>query len=247
MTPDGDPLPTVRAGDPPPPEGSHLLTDSRRLAAYVAGLTLTGGDRDGEPFAVLPWERRFLRGAFGCGVSSAALSLARGNGKTALVAGIACGVVDPSGPMHGRRREVVVVASSFAQARIVFEDVVAMLRERLGKLPGAGPGTRGAAAVWRLQDSVHTATLEHRETGARVRCIGSDPRRAHGLRPVLVLADEPADGQLPACGRGREGRGGEVSAGFRRSGRIGPRFGGPSGARRAPALASWPPDAARRP
>ena len=29
-------------------------------------------------------------------------------------------------------------------------------------------------------------------TGARVRCIGSDPRRAHGLAPVLVLADEPA-------------------------------------------------------
>ena len=25
-----------------------------------------------------------------------------------------------------------------------------------------------------------------------VRCIGSDPRRAHGLAPVLVLADEPA-------------------------------------------------------
>ena len=30
------------------------------------------------------------------------------------------------------------------------------------------------------------------KTGARVRCIGSDPRRAHGLAPVLVLADEPA-------------------------------------------------------
>ena len=29
-------------------------------------------------------------------------------------------------------------------------------------------------------------------TGARVRCVGSDPRRAHGLAPVLVLADEPA-------------------------------------------------------
>ena len=25
-----------------------------------------------------------------------------------------------------------------------------------------------------------------------MRCIGSDPRRAHGLAPVLVLADEPA-------------------------------------------------------
>ena len=48
-------------------------------------------------------------------------------------------------------------------------------------------------------------------TGARVRCIGSDPRRAHGLAPVLVLADEPAqwpeshgraDGGGPAHGGG---------------------------------------------
>ena len=29
-------------------------------------------------------------------------------------------------------------------------------------------------------------------TGVRVRCVGSDPRRAHGLAPTLVLADEPA-------------------------------------------------------
>ena len=31
-----------------------------------------------------------------------------------------------------------------------------------------------------------------RRQGARVRCIGSDPKRAHGLAPLLVLADEPA-------------------------------------------------------
>ena len=28
--------------------------------------------------------------------------------------------------------------------------------------------------------------------GARIRCIGSDPKRAHGLRPALALLDEPA-------------------------------------------------------
>ena len=45
---------------------------------------------------------------------------------------------------------------------------------------------------WRIQDSANTATVDDRRTGARVRCIGSDPRRAHGLAPVLILADEPA-------------------------------------------------------
>ena len=39
---------------------------------------------------------------------------------------------------------------------------------------------------------VATASIEHRPSGARVRCIGCDPKRAHGLAPALVLADEPS-------------------------------------------------------
>ena len=45
---------------------------------------------------------------------------------------------------------------------------------------------------WKVWDTAQQARIEDRETGARVRCVGSDPRRAHGLAPVLVLADEPA-------------------------------------------------------
>ena len=152
-----------------------------RLLAYCGTLTLAGGDHDGEPLALLPWERRFIRGAFRAS-GDAALSVARGNGKTALVAALACAVADPDGPLHGRRREVVAVASSFAQARLAFEDVLSMLREKTGLPKGE----------WRVQDSANTATIEHRASGARVRCIGSDPRRAHGLRPALALTDEPA-------------------------------------------------------
>ena len=155
---------------------------ARALIEYLGGLTLAGGDHDSELFEVLPWERRFLRGAFGVR-GPAALSVARGNGKSALVAGVACAVADPQGPFHGRRREVVCVASSFSQAKIIYEDVLAMLGERYDL---------GERKVWRRQDSQNIATLEFRATGARVRCIGSDPKRAHGLRPWLALLDEPA-------------------------------------------------------
>ena len=55
-----------------------------------------------------------------------------------------------------------------------------MLREKNG-LPRVG---------WRVQDSAKSATIEHRKSGARIRCIGSDPRRAHGLHPALALLDE---------------------------------------------------------
>ena len=154
----------------------------RALVDYVAGLTLTGGEHDGELFTVLPWERRFLTGAFGQ-ADDAALSVSRGNGKSALLAAVACAVVDPEGPLHRRRGEVVVVASSFAQGRVIYEDVLAFLGVRYDL---------AARSVWRRQDSQNMATLTHVASGARVRCIGSDPKRAHGLRPLLVLCDEPA-------------------------------------------------------
>ena len=152
------------------------------LIRFLSELTLSGGDHDGDPFTVLPWERRFVQGAFGKPGHSA-LSVARGNGKSALVAGIAAAVADPDGPLNGRRREAVCVASSFDQSKIVFEDVLAFLREK---------HDLGNRRKWRLQDSANRAIVEHIPTGARVRCVGSDPKKAHGLRPFLALCDEPA-------------------------------------------------------
>lgn len=107
----------------------------------------------------------------------------RGNGKSALCAAVAAAVVDPSGPLTGRRREAVVCAASFGQARIIFEDVLSFL----GALYDLSDRAR-----WRKQDSQNAATLEFRPTGSRVKCIGSDPANAHGLRPALALLDEPA-------------------------------------------------------
>ncbi len=156
---------------------------TRALIRYIEGLTLVGGDGDGEPFRLLPWERRFIRGTLSQS-GDAALTVARGNGKSALLGAVACAVLDPEGPLHGPRREVVCCASSFSQGRVIFEDVTALLRARYGQF---------RRKTWRWQDSQNAAILEHRETGSRVRCIGSDPKRAHGLRPYLVLADEPAE------------------------------------------------------
>ena len=158
------------------------MTVARSLVDYLGGLVIAGGDRDGEPFTVLPWERRFVFGAFR-GPGDAGLSVARGNGKSALCAGLASAVVDPSGPLHGRRREVVCVAASFEQSRVIFEDVLAFLGERYDLED---------RRTWRKQDTATRAWLEHRGSGARVRCIGSDPKTAHGLRPALALIDEPA-------------------------------------------------------
>lgn len=152
------------------------------LIRYLGGLELVGGDRDGESFTVLGWERRFLRGCFSRSGDSA-LTVGRGNGKSAVVAAIASAVVDPQGPLHGRRREVVCVAASLEQSRIIFEDALSFLGGRYDLRD---------RRTWRKQDTVAKAILEHRTSGARVRCIGSNPNSAHGLRPALALLDEPA-------------------------------------------------------
>ena len=58
----------------------------RALTEYLGTLTLTGGDRHGERLEVLPWQARFVRGAFRQ-PGDAAVTCGRGNGKSALVAG----------------------------------------------------------------------------------------------------------------------------------------------------------------
>ena len=146
---------------------------------YLSDLTITQGRRAGEPFVVLPWQRRFLRGAFAPDAGTAALSVARGNGKTALLSAVACATLD--GPLAVPRSETLIVASSFMQATIAFEHVMAFMADKLKD-----------RARWRVWQSGQLAKIQCKLTGSTVRCLGSDPRRAHGLAPSLVLADEPA-------------------------------------------------------
>ena len=150
----------------------------RPLLKYLAGLKISQGEGVGETFPIFPWESRFLRGAFAVD-GDAALSVARGNGKSTLLAGVACAFID--GPLRQPRGDVVIAASSFGQARISFEHVRAFIGDRLA-----------LKSEWRVWDTTQQAAIEHRKSGARVKCIGCDPKRAHGLAPALILCDEPA-------------------------------------------------------
>ena len=154
-----------------------------RLLAYLAGLTITQGRFAGQPFPIFPWQKRFVIGAFGDAIESA-ISVARANGKTTLVAGLACASLD--GPLAQPRGETVVVASSFEQACITFRHVLAFLREKYT------PEVMADRSLWRIQDSANKAQITYLPTGSMVKCIGSDPRRAHGLAPSLLLLDEGA-------------------------------------------------------
>ena len=148
------------------------------LIAYLEGLTVTQGAGVGLPLRLFPWERRFIRGAFGPGIAEAAITVARGNGKTTLLAGCACAALD--GPLREPHGQVSIVAASFDQGRILGEHVKAFMADKLDD-----------RKTWRVWDTAQQFRIEHLPTGARVSIIGSDPRRAHG-RTGSFWCDEPA-------------------------------------------------------
>ena len=147
---------------------------------YLSGLIVPQGRFAGCAFPVFPWQSRFVSGAFRPDVLDAALSLGRGNGKTTLCAGLLAATVDRGGPLNGPNAESLLVASSFGQATIAFRHVLRLL----------GPTIEQYPKLLRVRDSQNMATIQNRETGALLRCLGSDPKRLHGAAPVLILGDE---------------------------------------------------------
>ena len=128
----------------------------------------------------LPWQLRFRRGLARPDVTTAALSVARSNGKSWLAARLATDYLLDG----GRDSEAVIVASSYTQAKVIFRYALGMAREA-----GHDPTDRGR---WWYRDSVTTALLRSRETGQAIRALGCDPKRAHGRVFGLALMDEPA-------------------------------------------------------
>ena len=84
---------------------SEALGLAEAVESYLARLVVPQGRFAGEPFPVLPWQSRFVAGAFRDGVLDAALSLGRGNGKTTLCAGLLAATVDLDGPLNSKNAE----------------------------------------------------------------------------------------------------------------------------------------------
>ena len=157
---------------------------ARRVCEYIEGFNVQQGHGEGQPFKLLPWQRRYLSGVFAPGVSEAALSVARGNGKSALLGAVLAACVDPEGPLFAPRAVNIVVASNLQQARETFEAGRWMLAQRYDL------SKRG---TWAHSDSTNSVRLIHRPTGATIRALSSAPRGAHGLGAFrLALLDEPA-------------------------------------------------------
>ena len=162
----------------------RLMSFANRLIERVETFPITQGESsysEQGKFKCLPWQRRFLRGVFRPHISTAALSVGRGNGKSTLCALIACAFLTDKAKYNS---DLVIVASSFEQAQIIFRAIIRTLY--------ATYTDESLRKNFRKIDSTNNASIQNRITGLRVKVIGNDADKAHGLQAFIVLADEPA-------------------------------------------------------
>ena len=151
----------------------------KQLETFIEGLIVGQGEHVGQNFVLLPWQRRFLKGTFSQ-PGNAALTVARGNGKSVLCSALGAAAV--VGPLAQPMASCVIVASSFTQGMIIFDHAKHFLT----------PWIEKEEKRFRVWQTANHCLITDKQTGSGLKVIGSDPRRMHGLQYGLCICDEVA-------------------------------------------------------
>ncbi|MDD9987225.1 MAG: hypothetical protein OXQ31_13190, partial [Spirochaetaceae bacterium] len=129
-----------------------------RLIPWIESLTVTQGEGAGGSLRLFPWERDWIDGLETDRRRTNGLSIARGAGKTTLVSALAAAAV--AGPWAQSRGLVLIVASTFKQARVAFGHVLSFMQ----------PVIAENAERWRVLDSSQAALIPaySRRSGEKV-------------------------------------------------------------------------------
>ncbi|KYK50071.1 hypothetical protein A1D31_22425 [Bradyrhizobium liaoningense] len=153
------------------------------MIKFIERLTVPSGHGMGKPFKLEPFQKLFIRAIYEPhlglrrAVRRAILSMARKNGKTALIAAIVLAhLVGPEAVVHG---EIYSAANDRDQAAIVYK----FARQMVDLEPEL-------AAEIDLVPS--TKTMIARRTGSVYRAISAEAGTKHGYLPSLVIYDELA-------------------------------------------------------
>lgn len=158
-----------------PLDVSHYPTGraDRRLKFIREYVVTPRGVGAREPFNVREFQEEIVRGAFAPGIQTAVVSIARGNGKSGLVAALAVAELW----VGGYSAEALVVASDERQARIIFDQARRMIQ--------LNPLLAERAHVY--QDKIYVP-----ETDSTLRPLPADYDALQGWDPTAVLVDELA-------------------------------------------------------
>lgn len=160
------------------------MPESEQVIAFLESLPIVSGLRAGEALELLEFQRQFIRGVYGPRdddgerlVRLAALSVARGNGKSALLSGLS--LAHLLGPCVEPYGECYAAALDREQASVLYNQSRAYIE--------ATPWMAGRVNIkdW------HKEIIDE-ESQSRWRALTSDARKAHGLAPSFWIADEVA-------------------------------------------------------
>ena len=148
---------------------------------WLETLTVTQGEGAGNTLKLFPWERDWIASLEEAGGRrTRGLSIGRGAGKTTLTGSLGAAAV--AGPWAVPRGLVLIVASTFKQARVAFAHSLAFMRPIIDADPDR----------WRVLDSEQAARIEDRTTGSALEAREAVPGSLHGPAPVLIIGDEPS-------------------------------------------------------
>lgn len=156
---------------------------AQAVIKFIERLTVPSGTGQGKPFKLEPFQKRFIRDIYEPYIGErrvvrrAILSMARKNGKTALIAAIVlANLVGPEAVVHG---EIYSAANDRDQAAIVYKFARQMveLEPELAKEIELVPSTKTMLAM---------------RTGSVYRAISAEAGTKHGYLPSLVIYDELA-------------------------------------------------------
>lgn len=154
------------------------MTRGERVIAFIERYCKAPeGAHVGQPIILEDFQKKFILDVYDNphGTHTAILSIARKNGKTALIAGIL--LAHLIGPEAKQNSQIVSGALSRDQAAIVFKLAVKMINLNED-----------------LQDLVHiipsTKTLVGLAKNVEFRALSAEGKTTHGLSPLLAILDE---------------------------------------------------------
>lgn len=174
---------------PPPATAAHPwekegMPPAEKVLAFLRDLPIVSGLRAGEKLETLAFQEQFVRGVYEPAgddgkrlVRLAGLSVGRGNGKSALLAGLS--LAHLLGPMQEPYGECYAAALDREQAGVLYR----MTRAYIEAVPWMA--ARVNVRDWHKQ-------IEDEKSRSIWAALTSDARKAHGLAPSFWVADEVA-------------------------------------------------------
>jgi phage terminase large subunit-like protein len=173
----------VKARKRRPPPRKAGAPRAERVCRFIEGLKITAGMHAGRKFKLRPWQREIIEALYAVDEQghrikrSALISMPRKGGKTALAAALA--LAHLLGPAAESRGQIVSAAADRAQAAILYNEMLAMIRAN-------------QALADRVIIRDFNKTIEDTVTGSVYTALSADARKAHGLSPSFAVLDELA-------------------------------------------------------